>query len=435
MNAHTFDPPLYAALPFALLLLAIAVLPLKAHRWWENNTNKLILALVLGLPTATYLSYNGAGMAVIHSLREYASFIILIASLYIISGGIVLRGDLQATPRINTTFLAIGAVCASIMGTTGAAMLLIRPVLRTNQERTHVVHTVVFFIFIVANIGGLLTPLGDPPLFLGYLRGVPFTWTFQLWPAWLFMNSALLIIYYIIDTIMHRREKPRDIKADATHIKKLSFAGAHNFAYLAGIVCAVAFLNERFIGEYVTLWPREIAMLFLTVLSLATTRKALRRENKFTFAPIREVAFLFLGVFLTMIPALIYLEKHGAELSLTKAWQFFWATGILSSILDNAPTYLTFSALAASLTATSAQHLNQLIDYVGPIHGALLLKAISVGAVFMGANTYIGNGPNFMVKAIAEEMKIKMPSFFGYMLWSGGILIPLFIAVTWLFFL
>ncbi|OGK98535.1 MAG: sodium:proton antiporter [Candidatus Rokubacteria bacterium RIFCSPHIGHO2_02_FULL_73_26] len=396
------------------MLLAIAVCPLWVTHWWESNRNKGIVAVLLGLPIlGLYLTeHPGALLAM---AEEYVSFIILIAGLYVISGGILLRGDLEATPLTNTTFLAFGAVIASFIGTTGASMLLIRPLLQTNRERTRVKHTVIFFIFLVSNIGGMLTPLGDPPLFLGYLQGVPFVWTFRLWAPWLLMVGVLLLAYFVWDTTQYTRESIAAIRRDRTQLQPLRVRGVLNGLWLVGVILAVAFLHEP---------AREAAIIGLVILSLWQTPAEIRRANGFTYYPIVEVAVLFFGIFLTMIPALEILRLRGGELGVREPWQFFWVTGALSSFLDNAPTYLTFLALG--------QGLGLAREVVDVPH--VVLTGIAVGAVAMGANTYIGNAPNFMVKSIAEETGVKMPSFFGYMLYSGLVLLPLFVLVTFLFF-
>ena len=406
--------PVYAVVPFAAMLLAIAVGPLWVPHWWESNRNKLVVACVLGLPVAGFYAARHPH-ALLETAEEYVSFMLLLTALYVIAGGIRLTGDLRATPLVNATFLATGSVLASFLGTTGAAMLLIRPVLQTNRERTRVTHTVVFFIFLVANIGGLLTPLGDPPLFLGYLEGVPFTWTFRLLPHWLFTVAVLLLVYFVWDSVEYGREPARAVVRDIVEREPLRIEGTLNFVWLAGVLLAVAFLRAP--------W-REALILALTALSLWQTPRAVHRANQFTPDPMIEVAVLFFGIFVTMIPALELLRTRGGELGVREPWQFFWATGALSSFLDNAPTYLTFLALGQGL------HLPG--EVVGVPHR--VLAAISVGAVFMGANTYIGNAPNFMVKAIAEAGRVRMPSFFAYMLYSGAILLPVFAAVTWLFF-
>ena len=411
---EAFVPDLAWALPFVGLLLAIAVLPLAAPHFWESNLRKLGVAGLLAAPVLV-LYLRARPQALVHTAGDYVSFIVLLGGLFVISGGIHLEGDLPATPRTNATFLGAGAILASFVGTTGASMLLIRPLLQTNGERKHVAHTVVFFIFLVSNIGGCLTPLGDPPLFLGHLLGVPFAWTLRLFVPWLFTTGLVLAVYLVWDTRAHAAEAQADLKRDFAAVRPLRVAGKENIVLLLGVLGAVAFLREP--------W-REIAIVGLTVLSYARTDPDLRMVNRFTFHPILEVATLFAGIFVTMLPALHILQARGAELGVREPWQFFWATGTLSSFLDNAPTYLTFLALARSL------HLPA--DVVGVPHE--LLTAISLGAVFMGANTYIGNGPNFMVRSIAEERGVRMPSFGGYMLYSGAVLVPVFLIVTLVFF-
>jgi Na+/H+ antiporter NhaD/arsenite permease-like protein len=407
--------------PFVLILLAIAILPLVVPHWWERNSNKAAVALILGVPVAGSLLLQGetGWHRVQHTLLEYMEFIVLLGSLYTISGGIALRGDLQATPLVNSCFLGLGAILASIMGTTGASMLLIRPLLQTNAERRYVAHTAIFFIFLVSNIGGCLTPLGDPPLFLGYLRGVPFTWTLSLWPAWLAMVLLLLVIYGAWDTILHARESPQALLLDRTRIEPLRLQGGINFLFLGLVVTAVALVPAP--------W-RMLLMLVATGGSLLFGEPGVRCANRFTYAPIIEVAVLFLGIFLTMVPALAFLDQHGASLGVNTPARFFWVTGAFSSFLDNAPTYVTFFEAARAQASLAPGGIT-----VAGVPDAWLV-AISLGTVFMGANSYIGNGPNFMVKAVAEEAGIKMPSFFGYMAYSGLILIPLFAAMTLLMF-
>jgi Na+/H+ antiporter NhaD/arsenite permease-like protein len=397
------------------MLLAIAVFPLWMPRWWEPNRNKLAVSLLLGLPILALYAARRPG-ALVSMAEEYVSFILLLAGLYVISGGVLLRGDLAATPLTNTAFLALGSGLASFVGTTGASMLLIRPLLQTNRERTRVRHTVIFFIFLVSNIGGMLTPLGDPPLFLGYLQGVPFTWTFRLWAHWALQVGALLGLYFVWDTREYTREPIAALRRDRAQIEPLRVRGAPNIVALGLVVLAVALLHAP--------W-REAAIAALGALSLWRTPQAIRRANGFTTYPIVEVAVLFAGIFLTMIPALELLRLRGGELGVREPWQFFWASGILSSFLDNAPTYLTFLALGQGLGLA-----REVVDVPHAI-----LAAISVGAVSMGANSYIGNAPNFMVRSIAEEQGVRMPSFFGYMIYSGTILLPLFVLVTLVFFL
>jgi len=408
-------PSLYAVLPFVVMLVAIAAGPLWVPHWWESNRNKLLVATVLGAPVVTmYLVREPA--AVLGMVEDYISFIVVLSGLYAIAGGIRLTGDLEATPLTNATFLGVGSVLASLIGTTGASMVLIRPVLQTNRERRRVRHTVVFFIFVVSNVGGILTPLGDPPLFLGYLQGMPFTWTLRLWPHWLFMTGALLALYLVWDMWHYRHESRAALRRDRAEIEPLRLQGGLNALPLGLVILAVAFLNGP--------W-REIAIVACAAVSLWRTPVSIRRANGVTARPMVEVAVLFFGIFLTMIPALELLRAHGGELGVREPWQFFWATGVLSTFLDNAPTYVTFLALAQGLGMTP--------EVVGVTHR--VLAAISVGAVAMGANSYIGNAPNFMMKSIAEEAKIPMPSFVGYMLYSGAILVPLFVATTLIFFL
>lgn len=446
-------PGLLWAWPFAALLLAIAVLPLLrgTERWWHHNSSKLIVAVVLGVVTLAYYWLRGFGVshdehvaaagiptvvAVLkHALLdEYAPFMLLLFSLYVIAGGIVVRGDVRGTPANNTCILAIGSVLASAIGTTGASMVLIRLLLKTNSQRQRVTHTIVFFIFLVSNVGGTLLPTGDPPLFLGYLRGVPFLWTLVLWKEWALMTVALLVIYFAWDTWAYRQEAQPEMAAGRARIKPVRVGGVLNFLWLALVVAAVATLDpsKPFPGTSRHAWPflREGVLVGLSLLSLLTTARTLRAENQFSYGAILEVACLFLGIFVTMQVPLEILHARGQELAVTQPWQFFWATGALSSFLDNAPTYVVFLELAKTMTPTGGPGV---LDLVGGGHVREdILIAISLGAVFMGANTYIGNGPNFMVKTIAEQSGVKMPSFFGYMGYACCILLPLFVLMTWL---
>ncbi len=414
-DAHSFGEhaPLLSIAPFALLLAAIAILPLAAPHFWESNRNKGIVAALLSAPVAIYLGLvYPAGL--VHSAIEYVSFLALLGSLFVIAGGIHIDADLEGRPSTNTAILAIGAVLASLVGTTGASMLLIRLLLRTNSERKRRAHIPFFFLLVVSNCGGLLTPLGDPPLFLGYLRGVPFGWTFGLLPFWLLANAYLLALFYAIDARAYRAEAPEDIARDKASVDPLRVRGLPNVALLFGVIGAV-FLD--------TPW-RESAMVALTLVSIFAVSKKAREENGFSFGPILEVAVLFAGIFVTMVPALAMLEARGAELGLVHPWQYFLVTGGLSSVLDNAPTYLTFFSAAQGLS--EARHLAP--EIVGMPNAFLV--AISVGAVFMGANTYIGNGPNFMVKAIAEASRYETPSFFGYAGRALLVLAPVYVAIT-----
>jgi Na+/H+ antiporter NhaD/arsenite permease-like protein len=416
---------------FVVMLLGIAILPLAAPKWWHPNKNKLIFSAVLGLPVIgmfLYMDYS----AVLHIGQEYISFIILLGALFVISGGIFLETDLRATPMANTGFLALGSVLASFMGTTGAAMLLIRPVLATNKQRTRKVHTIVFFTFLVANIGGCLTPLGDPPLFMGYLKGVPFEWTFKLTPEWAAVVGFLLAVYFVLDTVLYMREPSAAIEADRLEVKPTRLLGQwHNLPLLVGVVLTVAFLNENYL-PFSAFPLREGVLIGLAVISWIITPRYVRKANHFTFYPILEVAALFAGIFATMIPAILILNARGGELGVETPMMFFWATGTLSAFLDNTPTYVVFYALAENLGRNPEMaHLGATVARTG-VHEVILV-GISLGAVFLGAMTYIGNAPNFMVKSIAEERGLKMPSFFGFMLWSIGILVPVFIAATLIF--
>ncbi|NOY25906.1 MAG: sodium:proton antiporter [Oligoflexia bacterium] len=429
-------------LPFAGMLLCIAILPMVAHHWWEAHKHQLLVSALWSLPILGYFGWmiatgqyaDAAAHGLTHAIEEYVSFISLLGSLFIISGGVLLKGDLEGKPLINTAFLAIGVLLANVIGTTGASMLLIRPMLRTNSEREYVRHIPLFFIFLVSNIGGALTPIGDPPLFLGYLRGVGFWWTIQhLWHIWLFPVVVLLLIFFAVDTWFYGKEDSAHIQIDQQRKEPLGVEGAWNFILLGGVVAAVLFLSpDPKVVDFRHYYAREIAMVLLSVFSVWRTKASIRQKNSFTYGPILEVAALFCGIFITMIPATMLLQAHGAELGLTQPWQYFWSTGLLSSFLDNAPTYVTFAAMACGSVAscTSAEELHTLT--ISP-EGHSLLVAISVGAVFMGANSYIGNGPNFMVRAIAEESGYKMPSFFGYMGWAAVILLPIFVAVTFIY--
>ena len=437
---ETFVYSAWSLIPFVLMLLMIAIGPLIAEKWWEKNLNKLIVSLVLGIPTAICLICGGMGHDLEHQVVfDYLPFIILLLALFVITGGIHMSGDIKAKPWVNTLFLGIGFVLASIMGTTGAAMLLIRPVIETNKERKNTVHTILFFIALVANCGGLLTPLGDPPLFMLFLRGASFTWFLNMWMEWAFTGAVLLIIYFLMDTYFYKKEDAADLAKDNSNAEKIHISGKINFVYLLGVVLAVAFVNEgtlKFMGDenasVFVKFLREYVLLALAALSYFTTSKQTRMvDNKFTWSPIIEVAVLFLGIFITMTPALAYLKAHAADLGLSHTWQFYYSTGLLSSFLDNTPTAVAFHSVATGLTP------DQMAVFGGTMVAGIpevLLKAICIGAVFFGSMTYIGNGPNFMVKAIAEESGIKMPSFFGYMIkFSLIILLPVYILVQLIF--
>ncbi len=405
--------PFWSSLPFVVLLLAIAILPLLLPHFWESNRHKGLIVGLLSLPILILLMRQNPA-EIFHTLKEYFSFLCLLGSLFVISGGIAVHGDLKATPRVNTVFLALGACLANFIGTTGASMVLIRPFLRTNSERKITQHLPVFFIFVVSNCGGLLTPLGDPPLFLGYLRGVPFFWTLRLFPIWALMIGMLLLIFYLWDSKAYHREAKKDLIADTAQVQPIRLEGWSNLLFLGGVLYSV-FLS--------TPW-RELLMIHMAILSIFFGSKTARRHNRFAWGPLLEVAILFAGIFITMVPALTLLREHGAEFGIHEPWHFFWGSGLLSSFLDNAPTYLTFLSLAQGLGGHA--------EIVGV--SARLLMAISAGAVMMGANSYIGNGPNFMVKAIADHTGFKTPSFFGYMFYALVVLFPLYGVVHFLFF-
>ncbi|MCK6459390.1 MAG: sodium:proton antiporter [Planctomycetes bacterium] len=444
--------PLWTVLPFVGLLLSIALLPLFAGHWWEKNRHRAIVSFGFAIPVVAYLIFvhgSAGGQELMHKVHEYVSFVTLLASLFIITGGVYIRGSLKATPRLNTGIMAIGAILANAIGTTGASVLLIRPLLRANAHRPRRAHVVIFFIFSVANCGGLLTPLGDPPLFLGYLKGVPFEWTLRLWREWAAVNVLVLLVFYVWDRYLAGREDVGGMPAALPSPEPLGIDGGRNFLYLLGIVGTIYAAGAGLFngGEP---WPfglQELLMGGFAAAAWFTTARANRERNRFTFGPILEVAILFAGIFVTMGPALLVLnawgqgqrEVFGMAFGMRSPAAFFWGTGMLSSFLDNAPTYLTFASTACGIEHidinANPRYLAVLLDVEhGHVLGPRLLEAISCGAVMMGANTYIGNGPNFMVKAIAEENGVEMPGFFGYMAYSGLILLPLFGIVTLLFF-
>ena len=434
-------------IPFVGILLSIALFPLLAPAFWHSHFGKVsaFWALAFLLPFLGIFGWELALFEVLHvGLLEYIPFIILLLSLFTVAGGIRLTGRLVGTPVVNTGILLLGTALASWMGTTGAAMLLIRPIIRANEWRRYKVHTMVFFIFLVANIGGSLTPLGDPPLFLGFLKGVDFFWpTEAMLAPMLIVSGILLALYYVVDSFLHRRETGAPAAEDEGGGERLGIAGKVNFLLLAGVVAAVLMSGVWRPGVSFDVFHvnvelqnlcRDLALLAIAWASWIVTDRANRDANGFSWFPILEVAKLFAGIFLTIVPAIAILRAGasgalepvvslvtGADGQPVEA-MYFWLTGILSSFLDNAPTYLVFFNTAGG----DAQEL------MGPLYGTLL--AISAGAVFMGANTYIGNAPNFMVRAICEERGIAMPSFFGYMAWSVGILAPIFLLVTLVFF-
>lgn len=437
---------IYWAVPFAGILLSIAVFPLVADRFWHHHFGKVsaFWALAFMIPFTIFYGWQLALFEALHVFfLEYLPFIILLFSLFTVAGGVRLRGKLQGTPAVNTLLLLIGTVIASWMGTTGAAMLLIRPMIRANEWRTHRVHVIVFFIFLVANIGGSLTPLGDPPLFLGFLKGVDFFWpTTHMFLPMVFVSVILLVVFYLLDSYYYRKEGDLPEQSQEDEPDGLKIEGGINILFLAGVVGAVLLSGVWKPGIGFDIYhvhieiqnvARDVLLLALAGLSWKFTSLQSRLANGFSWFPILEVGKLFAAIFITIIPAIAILKAGTAGalepiISAVSAdgepvnYMYFWATGILSSFLDNAPTYLVFFNTAGG----DAENL------MGPLANTLL--AISAGAVFMGANTYIGNAPNFMVRSIAEERGINMPSFFGYMLWSGLILVPCFVAVTFLFF-
>lgn len=434
--------PVWSVVPFVGLLLSIALLPQLAPGFWHHVRNQLLVALAWAAPVLGYLVFlgttapgeiaHGALHALAHAGVEYLSFIVLVGSLFVISGGILLKGDLPARPWVNTLFLAAGAVLANLVGTTGASMLLIRPVLRTNSERQHTWHIPVFFIFVVSNVGGALTPIGDPPLFLGYLRGVPFGWTItHLAPEWTGALVLLLGVFFALDSAQYAREDAAHLKLDRLATTPLGLQGVVNIALLALVIASVVGLTPNATApDFRQYYAREITMVGLAGLSIALTPTLVRTANAFSWGPILEVAALFLGIFMTMIPATQLLETRGAALGLTAPWQYFWATGMLSSFLDNAPTYVAFAAMACGSMPDVCSSSDALGSLTTTPESAAILKSVSLGAVFMGANSYIGNGPNFMVKSIAVEFGYPMPSFFGYCGWAALFLGPVFLVVS-----
>lgn len=439
--------PLWSILPFVGILMSIALLPLLAPHFWHHHFPKVSAFWTLVFAVPFLFFYKGTALYSIGHIYiiDYIPFIILLWSLYTISGGIYVQGSLKGTPAVNLLLLLIGTLLASLVGTTGASMLLIRPVLRSNAWRKYKVHTIVFFIFLISNIGGALTPLGDPPLFLGFLHGVPFFWTMKLFPQMAFASVILLLLYFIMDTYYYRKED----KAALQYIEAepLRIQGAHNLIFLAGVVAGVLLsglvklseVNILGIHQSIENLIKDAVLIIMGLLSLYFTNKEIRKSNEFGWAPILEVAYLFAGIFMTIIPALAILKagEHGALAFLIKSvdtpTHYFWASGLLSSFLDNAPTYLTFFSSAIGKFYPGMPEAEAVAMLI--VEKIPYLAAISAGAVFMGANTYIGNAPNFMVKSIAEEAGVAMPSFFGYMFkYSIPILGFLFVIMTFIFY-
>ncbi len=440
--------PVWSAIPFAGMLLSIALFPLLAPAFWHHSYPRVAAAwsaivvahlLTFGEPALRELAHV--------AIVDYVPFLILLGTLFTIGGGIFVRGGLRGTPRVNGTLMLIGTVLASWVGTTGAAMLLVRPLLRANRDRRHRSHTLVFFIFLVANIGGALTPLGDPPLFLGFLHGVPFFWTFSVWKEMVFTAGAVLAVYLVVDAYQWRREDPLVRARPAVAGEPVRIEGWHNLLFLGGVLAAVIFSGTFHLGEVTILGAtqqvqnlfRDGFLLCILAASWRTTPRRVREENQFTWEPIKEVAILFAGIFATIIPALAMLRvgEQGALAFVIRVVRepahFFWASGILSSFLDNAPTYLTFLSTALGRLYPGVGEHEAIRRLIAENHE--FLQAIATGSVFMGANTYIGNAPNFMVKSIAEEAGVPMPSFLGYILrYSLPVLIPIFALATVIFF-
>ncbi|MEO8167345.1 MAG: sodium:proton antiporter [bacterium] len=457
-------------IPFAVLLLSIAVMPFINRHWWEHNYPKV--AIALGLVVCFYYAFVlDNSIRLLHTGFEYVSFIALIGALFVVAGGIHIRIKGKSSPLANVFLLAIGAILSNVVGTTGASMILIRPYIRVNKYRIQPFH-VVFFIFIVSNMGGALTPIGDPPLFLGYLKGIPFFWVAEhLWYMWGIAMGAVLAIFFVVDWLSYRKLSEEQ-RADREH-EEGEVSGAQNVFFLAVILVSVFITKPVFL--------REALMILAAVGSYFTTRKSIHEKNDFNFEPIKEVAILFVGIFATMIPALDWLELNAAAIGIQTPGQFYWATGSLSALLDNAPTYLNFLSGAIGLfvdeemvkqvmhlVKTQGADVSQvlgihadevrrtfttLVTYHGDLvvsgnvpvddvkvsyligNHNIYIKAISIAAVFFGAMTYIGNGPNFMVKSIADQLGVKCPSFFGYIFkYSLPVLLPIFFVIWWLFF-
>ena len=443
---------LLLCIPFAGLLLSIAVMPLIKGEWWESHQPLVVgfWILLMLVPFAFVYGPHKAAETVLEcTVNDYLTFIVLLFGLFCVSGNITMEGDFAGSPRINVGLLALGTLLASCIGTTGASMLMVRPVIKMNSWRKRKSHIMVFFIFMVSNMGGCLTPIGDPPLLMGFMRGVPFFWSMHLFPVLIFNMAILLFVFYHLDKWAYRKDIARGRKPDISKPgTEFSIDGLNNIVFLVMIVAAVilsgvlpgmsafqdAAGNVRGIhifGEVTLTFPAmiEIVLILLAAwLSFKTTKSEIRRRNHFTWGAIKEVAVLFIGIFITMQPALMLLKAVGPELGVTEPFQMFWATGTLSSFLDNTPTYLVFLTTAGTLGFTQG-----IATSLGTVPQKVL-SAVSCGAVFMGANTYIGNAPNFMVKSISDENGVNMPSFFGYMLWSLVFLVPVFVIDTLVFF-
>ena len=441
--------PLWSIIPFVGILLSIALGPLVAPKFWHHHFPKVsaFWAILFAIPFV--IAYGSPALHEIFHiyLIDYIPFIVLLWALFTVSGGILVEGKIKGKPVTNLVMLIIGTVIASWIGTTGASMVLIRPLLRANAGRKNKMHIVIFFIFLVSNIGGSLTPLGDPPLFLGFLHSVPFFWTFNLLSEMAFVVVILMAVFFVMDTIIYNRDlKAGNIEEDNSTNGPIRIKGLHNIIFLLGIIGGVLMSGLLHLGEVTVLGVhmtiqsilRDVILICMGLLSLKTTSKEIRDGNEFSWFPIQEVAYLFAGIFMCIIPALAMLkagtEGHLAFIihAVKEPWHYFWITGSLSSFLDNAPTYLTFLNTSLGNFFAGMPEKEAVAKLIA--EQSVYLKAISTGAVFMGANTYIGNAPNFMVRSIAEESGLKMPSFFGYMAWSVLILVPTFILVTFVFF-
>jgi Na+/H+ antiporter NhaD/arsenite permease-like protein len=446
--------PLWLCIPFAGLLLCIAVFPLVKEAWWEKNRPYAVIfwSLLFIIPFAVMFGAGEALETVLECIiNDYLTFIVLLFGLFCVAGNITMEGDLAGSPRVNVLLLAVGTLLSSVIGTTGSSMLMVRPIIKMNSWRKRRSHIMVFFIFLVSNIGGCLTPIGDPPLLMGFSRGVPFFWSLHLFPVLVVNMIVILTIFYWMDRRNYRKDIADGLMPDISGPgnKIIRFEGLHNLIFIVMIIAAVILsgvlpdmamfqnaagevLGIHIFGEVTLTIPSLIEVciiLFAALLSFKTTNPEIRKKNHFTWGAIQEVAVLFIGIFITMQPALMILKVMGPNLGITKPFQMFWITGALSSFLDNTPTYLVFLTTAGSMNFAQG-----IATTLGIIPQKMLL-AISCGAVFMGANTYIGNAPNFMVKSISDENGIRMPSFFGYLFWSIRILIPVFLLDTVLFFI
>jgi len=423
---------LYATVPFISMLFSIALIPIYFEKFWSKNINKFLLSIFLGLPVLLILYFSNQLIVLANTiLYDYLPFMILLGSLFVVTGNIFIEGDIEANPANNSIILAAGTIAASFLGTMGASILLIRPLIRSNKVRSFKVHTILFFIAIVANSGGLLTPLGDPPLFLLYLKGVPFFWFLKLFLPWLFINGLLILIYFFVDKHFWHKEI-NDIKfQNYQKVKSIKFYGLVNLVWLSGIILAIAFVNPQFFPSIDTFrqlrFLRETIILLMAIMSYVTTNKNIRLSNQFNWHPIIDVACVFLGIFITMVPCIIFLEKNAQLLVMNSPFFFYFATGCLSSFLDNAPT--------AIIMFTYSKNISEISQVLVVGIPEIILKAISMGAVIFGSMTYIGNGPNFMIKSIAEHQGIEMPHFFQYIIrFSIIVLLPVYVLAYIIFF-